>query len=93
MLKAPPVNPRVYIYRYYNIEPKEVLQYVLKYVQKSSKIRKKVDNGICPRKEGQQRCYMPDKCSELVSLSPLCCKPRILEHLTDVVIMCTTFTL
>ena len=23
MLKAPPGNPRVYIYRYYNIDPKE----------------------------------------------------------------------
>ena len=25
MLKAPPVNPRVYIHRYYNIDPKEGL--------------------------------------------------------------------
>ena len=25
ILKAPPVNPRVYIYRYYNIDPKEGL--------------------------------------------------------------------
>ena len=25
MLKAPPVNPRVYIYWYYNIDPKEGL--------------------------------------------------------------------
>ena len=23
--------------------------------------QKKVDNGICPRKEGRQRCYMPVK--------------------------------
>ena len=31
-LKAPPVNPRVYIYRYYNTDPKEGLKYGLKYV-------------------------------------------------------------
>ena len=37
MLKAPPVNPRVYIYRYYNINPTEGSLYVQKYVKKSSK--------------------------------------------------------
>ena len=31
ILKAPPVNPRVYIYGYYNIDLKEGLKYVLKY--------------------------------------------------------------
>ena len=38
MLKATPVNPLVYIYWYYNIDPKNLLQYV----RKSSKIRKKL---------------------------------------------------
>ena len=32
ILKAPPVNPRVYIYQYYNIDPKEGLKYVRIYV-------------------------------------------------------------
>ena len=32
ILKAPPANPGVYIYRYYNIDPKEGLKYVRKYV-------------------------------------------------------------
>ena len=29
--KSTPSNPRVYIYRYYNIDPKEGLKYVRKY--------------------------------------------------------------
>ena len=28
--------------------------------RKSSKIRKKVDNGLLPRKNGRQRCFMPE---------------------------------
>ena len=37
ILKAPPVNPRVYIYRYYNIDPMEGLKYVRKYVRNALK--------------------------------------------------------
>ena len=52
LLKVPPVNPQVNIYRYYNIDPKEGLYYVRKYVRKSSKNRKKVDIGLFPIKKG-----------------------------------------
>ena len=48
MLKALPVSPRVYIYRYYNIDPTEGLYCVRKYVRKSSKINKKIDKALCP---------------------------------------------
>ena len=41
MLKATSVNPRTS-----KISPRERRQYVLKYVRKSSKNRKKVDNGL-----------------------------------------------
>ena len=43
MLKAPPLIPRTYISRSFNIDPTEGHSYALKYVQKSSKISKKVD--------------------------------------------------
>ena len=57
LLTAPPVNPRVYIYWYYNIDPTEGSLYVRRYVRKSAKIRKKVDNGILPRKMVTEMLY------------------------------------
>ena len=59
ILKAPPANPRTYIYWYYNIDPTEGSYYV----RKSLKIRKKVDNGLLPRKNCRQRCFMLHKCN------------------------------
>ena len=35
--KSPPANPRIYIYGYYNIDPKKGLEYVRKYVKKTLK--------------------------------------------------------
>ena len=46
MVKAPLVIPRTYISQASIIDPTKVL----KYVRKSSKISKKVDNAICPKK-------------------------------------------
>ena len=43
--KSTLLNPRAYIYQYSKISPKEGRKYVQKYVQKSYKVRKKVDNG------------------------------------------------
>ena len=45
MLKASPLIPWAYIAQSSKIGPKKGRQYVLRYVQKSSKI-KKVDNGL-----------------------------------------------
>ena len=47
--KSTPANPRVYIYRYFNIDPKEGLKYVQKYVWKALELEK-----------GQQ-WYKPEK--------------------------------
>ena len=44
MVKAPPVNPRDYISQTSIISLREGHKYVLKYVLKSFKNRKKVDN-------------------------------------------------
>ena len=44
MLKAPPLNPWTCISRSSKIYPTEGHKYVLKFVRKSSKISKKVDN-------------------------------------------------
>ena len=63
VLKAPPVNPRDFISQTFKISLREGHWYVLKYVWKSSKNRKKVDNGPLPIKKGRQRCYSPDKCN------------------------------
>ena len=51
MLKAPPANPQDYISRTFKISPREGRLYVQKYVRKSSKNRKKVDNGLFPIKK------------------------------------------
>ena len=56
IIKAP---PRTYISRYYNIDLTEGSYYVGKYVRKSSNIRKKVDNGLLPRKIDRQRWWTP----------------------------------
>ena len=73
MLKAPSVYSRVYISQYYNIDLKEGCSVLYGHAyhlsimpchppllnQKSSKIGKKVDNGLFPM-PGPLRCYMPD---------------------------------
>ena len=38
ILKAPPANPRFYIYRYYNIDPKEGLKYVRKALKSEKRL-------------------------------------------------------
>ena len=63
MLKAPHANPS-------KIRPREGCEYVLKYVQKSSKNWKKVDNGLFPIKKGGQKCFMSDKC-HFFNLDPI----------------------
>ena len=47
MLKAPFLFPQTYIYQYFKIDLTEGHEYV----QKISKIREKVDNGLCPLKK------------------------------------------
>ena len=45
-----------------------------KMFEKALKKEKKVDNGLLPRKNGRQRCFMPKKCNILFLL--LLDKPR-----------------
>ena len=51
MLKAPPANPRDYISWTFKISLREGRLYIQKYVWKSSKNKKKVDNGLFPMKK------------------------------------------
>ena len=49
-LKAPPLISRTYISRATILDPTEGCLHVLKYVRKSFKTSKKVDNALCPTK-------------------------------------------
>ena len=89
MLKSPPVNPRVYISWYYNVDPKEGLQYFLKYVGKSSKIRKKGQQWYMPKKRRSTKMLyvLNDKPRVYICqsyfLRPQSCKTLILEDKSD----------
>ena len=45
MLKAPPLNPRTYIYQYYNIDPTEGSYYVQKYLNNYDVIKE--SHNLC----------------------------------------------
>ena len=72
MLKAPPLNPQDHKSRTCKISPREGRSKVRKNVQKSSKNRKKVDNGLFPINKGRQRRYSPDKCNIIICLLNKC---------------------
>ena len=57
MLKAPPVDPRTYISRYYIIDPTESQRAVNMFKNMFEKALKQVKRLTMPEKKGQQRCY------------------------------------
>ena len=95
MLKAPPVNPRTYIYRYYNIDQQRAVNMFENMFKKALKLVKRLTIlhlsgsmlfGINWTNPGPTSV-------NLFFVRPQCCKPRILKDLTDIVILSLTFTL